>query len=411
MDYEVKKIYGKIKNKSAVVRVPGSKSITARALLIAALAQGESVLYGAQLSDDCATFISAVKALGIGVVADGTTVKVKGCGGKLPVKSASVYVGSAGTAARFITAMCALSEGEFTITSSGQMQRRPQAGLIAALENLGARFEFGGEKNCFPFTVRGVRLSQGEATVDVTKSSQFLSALLLAGVLAEKSLKITAVGSHGMDYVNMTLDMMWSFGVNVEEEGGAYTVSGAYSAKKYDVEPDVSAACYFYAMNKILGADIRVAGVFPHTVQGDIKFINLIKNFDGGRVDMGEFSDQALTLAAVAPYLKNPTEICGVAHIRGQECDRIKAIVRNLTAMGVKCEEREDGVKIYPCVSPCAPHGGNIETFGDHRVAMAFALCGLMTDGVTIKDAEVCSKTFKEYFQTLDGLIETLCGN
>ncbi len=405
MDYQVKSIYGKIKNKSAAVRVPGSKSITARALLIAALADGESTLYGAQLSDDCATFLNAVKALGIGVSVEGTTVKVRGCGGKLPVKNGEVYVGSAGTAARFLTAMLAFCEGEFKLTSSEQMQKRPQAALIGALKSAGAQFEFHGEENCFPFTIRGTRSPKDCVRVDVTKSSQFLSALLMAGVLADKPFKIAVEGNHGMDYVNMTLDMMWSFGVTVGEEDGAYTVSGGYSAKKYDIEPDVSAACYFYAANKILGTDIKVSGIMPHTVQGDIKFINLIKNFDGGRVDMSAFSDQALTLAAIAPFLSSPTEITGVAHIRGQECDRISAIVRNLTAMGVTCEEREDGVKIFPCKEV---HGAEIETFGDHRVAMAFAVAGLRVEGITIKNAEVCSKTFKEYFEVLDEVCEVL---
>lgn len=404
MNYEVRKIYGKIKNKSAVVRVPGSKSITARALLLAALADGESTLYGAQSSDDCATFIAAVKSLGIGVEIDGTTVKVRGCGGRLPKKSGEVYVGSAGTAARFLTAMLALSGGEYKLTSSAQMQKRPQAALISALKTLGAEFEFLNEENCFPFTVKGAHKAADEVTVDITKSSQFLSALLMAGVLAGKPLRIKTVGSHGMDYVNMTLDMMWSFGVSVEEDGGIYIVDGGYSAKKYDIEPDISAACYFYAINRLLGTEISVAGVMPRTMQGDIKFIELIKNFNGGRVDMSAFSDQALTLAAVAPYLENPTEIVGVAHIRGQECDRIAAIVRNLSAMGVKVEKREDGVKIYPCT----PHGAQIETFGDHRVAMAFSLCGLKTDGIVINNAEVCSKTFKEYFEVLDDLIEKL---
>ncbi len=404
MDYQVKNIYGKIKNRSVAVRVPGSKSITARALLLAALADGESVLYNAQLSDDCATFLKAVKSLGISAETDGSTVKIKGCGGKLPVSRGEIYVGSAGTAARFLTAICALSGGEFKMTSSEQMQKRPQGALIAALKSLGAKFTFFGEENCFPFIVRGTAECADCVEVDITKSSQFLSALLMAGVLAGKPLRVRTVGAHGLDYVKMTLDMMWSFGVNVAKVGGVYTVSGGYKAKRYDIEPDVSAACYFYAINKLLDTDISVAGVMPHTMQGDIKFINLLKNFEGGKVDMSAFSDQALTLAAVAPYLKEPTEICGVAHIRGQECDRIAAIKRNLTAMGVPCEERADGVKIYPC----APHGAEIETFGDHRVAMAFSVCGLRTDGIVIKDAEVCSKTFKEYFETLDNLIERL---
>lgn len=403
MDYEVRKIYGKIRNKRAAVRVPGSKSITARALFIAALADGESTLYGAQSSDDCATFVSAVKALGIDVAECGTTVKVKGCAGRLPVKSGQIYVGSAGTAARFLTAMCALSEGEFTLTSSPQMEKRPQGALISALEKLGARFTFHGRDYCFPFTVRGTREPADGVAVDITESSQFLSALLMAGVLAGKPLRIKTTGSHGMDYVKMTLDMMWSFGVDVSEEDG-YTVSGGYTAKKYEIEPDVSAACYFYAMNRLLGTEITVQGIMPRTMQGDIKFIELIKNFNGGRVNMSEFSDQTLTLAAIAPWLKEPTEICGVAHIRRQECDRIRAIVTNLTAMGVECEELSDGVKIYSC----EPHGAEIETFGDHRVAMAFAVAGLRADGVKIMNAEVCSKTFKEYFQVLDNLIDRI---
>jgi len=404
MDYQVKNIYGKIKNRSVAVRVPGSKSITARALLLAALADGESVLYNAQLSDDCATFLNAVKSLGIGVSIDGATVKVAGCGGRLPVNRGEIYVGSAGTAARFLTAMLALCDGQFRITSSEQMQKRPQAALIRALKDMGAAFGFEGEENCFPFTVYGTADPNDSVTVDITKSSQFLSALLMAGVLVHKPFKIKAVGSHGLDYVKMTLDMMWSFGVNVEERNGEYTVDGGYTAKKYDIEPDVSAACYFYAINKILGTEISVKGISFDSLQGDIKFIELLKSFNGGRVDMGGFSDQALTLAAIAPYLDKPTEICNVAHIRGQECDRIKAICTNLAAMGVKCEEFEDGVKIYPS----QPKPAQIETFGDHRVAMAFSVCGLRTDGIVIKDAEVCSKTFKEYFETLDNLIERL---
>ena len=400
MDYSVKNIYGKTNNNGIYVTVPGSKSITARALLIAALAEGQSILYGVQFSDDCATFLEAVKALGIAVEVDGTTVKICGCGGKLPVQSGEIFVGSAGTAARFLTAVAALSEGEFHLTSSAQMQKRPQKDLICALITAGATFEFEGEEYCFPFKVKGTVKPNSEVCVDISKSSQFLSALLMAGVLTNKPFTIKTVGSHGMDYVNMTLDMMWSFGVTVQEENGAYTVNGSYKAKRYEIEPDVSAACYFYAINRILGTDIKVRGIMPHTMQGDYKFIELIKNFDGGRVDTSTFSDQTLTLAAIAPYFSKPTEIVGVAHIRKQECDRLNAIVKNLTALGVKVEEREDGVKIYPS----QPHSAEIETFGDHRVAMAFAVTGLRCDGVTIKNAEVCSKTFKEFFTVLDDL-------
>ncbi len=404
MNYAVKNIYGKIKNKKAKVSVPGSKSITARALLIATLASGISQLENVQFSDDCTTFLQCVKDLGLCVKAEGTTVKIEGCGGELPVKSGKIYVGSAGTAARFLTALLAFSDGEFCVDCSPQMKKRPIAPLISALSAAGASFTFHGEENSFPFTIKGTSAPADEICVDVTKSSQYLSALLIAAVCAGKPVHIKPVGSHGMDYVNMTLDMMWSFGVDVTEDGGAYVVDGVYKAKRYEIEPDLSAASYFYAANKILGTEITVNGAMPRSMQGDSKFISLLKDFDGGVIDMSAFSDQALTLAAIAPYLKNPTEIVNVAHIRGQECDRINAIASNLTALGVKVEERADGVKIYPS----KPHGGVVETFGDHRVAMAFAILGLRADGVIIKDAEVCSKTFREFFDVLDKLVETL---
>lgn len=396
MNYPVKNIYNKIKNKNVTAQVPGSKSITVRALLLAALARGNSTLYNAQFSDDCVTFLNCLKALGINCEVDGTTVKIEGCGGKIPVRSAKINVQSAGTAARFLTALLAFSDGEFYIDSSEQMKKRPMQPLIDSLTASGATII--SDKGTFPLTIRGTSNPNPQITVDVTDSSQFLSALLLTGVCAKNGVKIHTVGRHGIDYINMTLDMMWSFGVTVEEENGVYSVCGDYSAKKYDVEPDVSSACYFYAANKILGTNISVNGVMPHSMQGDIKFINLLKNFNGGTVDMSGFSDQALTLAAIAPYLKNPTHICKIAHIRGQECDRINAIITNLAAMGVRCEEHPDGVTVYPS----KPKPAKIKTFGDHRVAMAFALTGLRADGIEIENAEVCSKTFTNYFKELD---------
>ena len=402
MNYKVQNIYNKIKNKKATVAVPGSKSITARALLLATLAKGESTLYNAQFSDDCAAFLECVKNLGIHCEVNGTTVKIEGCGGKLPVKSAKINVRSAGTAARFLTALLAFSDGEFFVDSSAQMKKRPIQPLIDSLTAAGATVI--SEGGTFPLTIRGTSNPSPEITVDITKSSQFLSALLISGVCAKRGVKLKTEGRHGLDYVNMTLDMMWSFGVTAEEKDGAYFVEGEYSAKKYDVEPDVSAASYFYAANSILGTEISVRGVTSHSMQGDVKFINLLKNFNGGKVDMSAFSDQALTLAAIAPYLDCPTHISGIEHVRGQECDRINAIVTNLTAMGIKCEEHPDGVTIYPG----APKPAKINTFGDHRVAMSFALTGLRADGIEIENAEVVSKTFTDYFKVLDKLCNDL---
>lgn len=396
MNYAVKNIYKKIKNKSVTAQVPGSKSITVRAFLLAALANGQSTICNAQLSDDCAVFLDCLKALGIACEVDGTTVKIEGCGGKLPVKSAKINVRSAGTAARFLTALLAFSDGEFYLDSSEQMQKRPIQPLLESLTAAGATIVSDG--GTFPLKIKGTSNPNHEITVDITKSSQYLSAILMAGVCAKYAIKLNTVGSHGLNYVNMTVNMMQSFGATVEESDGAYTVNGKYSARKYDIEPDISAACYFYAINKILGTDVKVKGVTSHSLQGDVKFINLLKNFNGGKVDMSAFSDQALTLAAIAPYLDRPTTICGISHIREQECDRIKAITQNLSAMGVKCEEHADGVTVYPSF----PKPAKINTFGDHRVAMAFALTGLCADGIEIQNAEVCSKTFKNYFDELD---------
>ena len=408
MDYVVPCIYGRIKNRAAEVSVPGSKSITARALFISALAKGTSTLYGAGLSDDCLTFIGCLKSLGIGVFLNGTTVTVEGCGGKLPVNGGEVYVGSAGTAARFITALLAFSKGGFTVKSSEQMKRRPMGDLISALEEAGARFEFLERENCFPFKIYGTSAPAREITVDITKSSQFMSAIMMAGVCAEGGITVKAAGAHGMNYVDMTCAIMQAFGACVAQrlpQGGEYTVTGAYSARKYDIEPDISAACYFYAMNRILGTDIKVRGVLPHSCQGDIRFMELMQSrFDGGEVDMSRFSDQALTMAAIAPYFSKPTHICGISHIRGQECDRINAIKVNLDALGVPCTATEDGVTI----SPAAPRPARIRTFGDHRVAMSFAVTGLRCEGVVIEHAEVCSKTFPDYFGVLGGLVAEL---
>lgn len=404
MNYTVKNIYGKTNGKSVSVSVPGSKSITARAMLISAIGRGTSTLYNTQFSDDCLTFLNCLEALGINYVKDGNTLHIEGCGGKLEKKYAEINVGSAGTAARFLPAFLAFQEGEYRLDCSPQMKKRPLSPLLDALKELGAGFEFLEDNNCFPFIIKGSKNVNTHIKVDISKSSQYLSALLISSVCAGKKMNITAEGLHGRDYVHMTENIMWSFGVNVKEKGGTYEVEGTYQPVRYHIEPDISAACYFYAINKILGTDIRVEGVMPRSMQGDMKFIDLIKNFDGGKVDMSAFSDQALTLAAIAPYLNEPTEICGVRHIRGQECDRIKAIAVNLTALGVKCEERDDGVKIYPS----KPRPAHIDTFGDHRVAMSFAITGLKADGIIIDRAEVCSKTFPTYFDTLDYITEKL---
>ena len=208
-----------------------------------------------------------------------------------------------------------------------------------------------------------------------------------------------------MDYVKMTADIMRSFGAYAVEEDGVWHAGGSYSAREYIVEPDVSAACYFSAANRVLGTDISVKNLPERSMQGDMQFIRLMQSgFDGGSVDMSSFSDQALTLAAIAPFFSQPTHICGTGHIRGQECDRIAAIVSAVRALGGKCEEEADAVTIFPS----ALRPARINTFGDHRVAMSFAVTGLRSEGVVIENAQVCSKTFADFFEVLDRLVKEL---
>lgn len=413
------------------VKVPGSKSITNRALLIAALANGESCLSGVLFSDDSRHFLGALKDLGFPVMVseENRTVTIEGFGGRIPcaegtdpqTPSATINVGSAGTAARFLTAFLGLSNGRFRITSSEQMKKRPMKELLLALEELGAQVIYEEEPYHFPFIIGNDGWKKKEVVIDVEKSSQFLSALLISSVLSEEDFVIHVEGSHGMAYVEMTIRMMEQFGVQVGKTAGdEFRIMGdaAYTAQDYLVEPDLSAACYFFAMGPVLKVPAKVLGVHLNCLQGDIQFLTVLKDMgcgiveeaDGVRVeppekelhggtwDLSSFSDQALTLAAIAPFAKEPVVIRNIGHIRYQECDRIAAILHNLNAMGIDCQEENGNITIYPGKAK----GCEIETYEDHRVAMAFSVPGLIIEGIRIKNPSCCRKTFENYFEVLE---------
>lgn len=407
------------------VEVPGSKSITNRALLIAALCAGTSVLRGVLFSDDSRHFIRALIALGFPVCVDEErrTVEVTGFGGAVPAENASVDVGSAGTAARFLAAYLGLSGGRYHMDASEQMKKRPMRELLEALEELGACVEYGEELYHFPFDIENRGTHRREVTVDVDKSSQFLSALLISSVLFDEDFVIHVTGSHGMAYVELTLAMMRQFGAEVIREGdGTFRVPGdaGYRPREYLVEPDVSAAAYFYAMCPVLGVSSLVRNVHRDCLQGDIRFLGVLEEMGcssietedgirmeppkdgklhGGSFDLSAFSDQALTLAAIACFADAPVTIRGIGHIRYQECDRVNAILQNLAAMGIAARRpEEDSVTVEPGTpGPC-----RIETFDDHRVAMAFAIPGLVTPGIVIENPLCCRKTFENYFELLE---------
>lgn len=411
------------------VSVPGSKSITNRALLLAALAEGKSRLEGVLFSDDSRHFLQALMDLGFAVSVDEAraVVEITGLGGRIPRREATVDVGSAGTAARFLSAFLGLSEGTYHLISSEQMKKRPMEELLTALEELGAECIFGEKPYHFPFTIGNTGVEKYEVTIDVDKSSQFLSALLISAVLFSEDFLIHVKGHHGMAYVEMTIRMMEQFGVTVERPApGTFRIPGtaAYRAGEYRIEPDVSAAAYFYAMGAVLKVPAKVHHVHWESLQGDTAFLHVLEQMgcrlleepdgilllppetgvlSGGTFDLSAFSDQALTLSAIACFAAEPVTITGISHIRYQECDRLQAIVTNLSHMGITCECPLEGTIV---IHPGKPHGCRIETFEDHRVAMSFAIPGLVTEGIIIENPGCCRKTFENYFEMLEGIIE-----
>lgn len=433
--YKVPFIYDKLTSTTSntnenvwKVSVPGSKSITNRALLLATLGQGLSTLKGVLFSDDSRHFLKCVQELGFETTVDeeNAIITVKGQGGLIPQKIANQYVGSAGTAARFLTALLGVSEGKYYMDSSDQMKRRPMAPLLNSLKELGCKVTFQGEEGYFPFILEGNGFGKNEITIDIEHSSQFLSALLISSCLCKEDFTIKVKGTHGMAYIIMTLKMMEHFGVKAEqtsEDTFIIKANQKYNALDYQIEPDVSAACYFYAMCPLLHIPVCVSHVHFESLQGDVQFIKILEqlgctaydkpegiylypptsmDYPGIAVDMSACSDQAITLAAIAPFASSPTTITGIGHIRHQESDRISAIVTELTKLGIKCDEKPDAVTIYPGnITPAT-----VSTYDDHRMAMGFSLIGLRNEGVIIDDPDCCRKTFENYFEVLESLIK-----
>lgn len=450
--YQVPCIYQKISPSAGLcVQVPGSKSITNRALLLATLGEGRSILRDVLFSDDSRHFLECIQTLGIKTEIDEAerTIQVEGMGGKIPRPEARLNVGSAGTAARFLSAWLGLSKGVYHMDASEQMRKRPMAPLLDSLQELGCQVVYEGEKGHFPFLLRGNGFRKNRIAVNIDKSSQFLSALLISSCLSPQDFLVTMEGSHGMAYIEMTLKMMRAFGVQAESLydctgngenhdccgcGGStqpygYRIPAGqhYQALDYQVEPDLSAACYFYAMCPLLGIPVTVQNIHcnDRSLQGDTAFLQVLEQmgctvldtdygvlaeppaggvYHGIDVDMSSFSDQAITLAALAPYADSPTTIRGIGHIRHQESDRISAIVTELGKMGILCEETDSSITIHPGL----PAPSTVETYDDHRMAMGFSLIGLRSPGIVIRDPDCCRKTFEGYFDLLDDIVRRL---
>lgn len=561
MLYQVRRLNAK---KEYELRVPGSKSITNRALLLAALSDRKCVLSGVLFSDDTRGFLDCLQQLGFEVTIEEELcrVTIQGTAGRIPNPEASINVRSAGTAARFLTVALAFAGGRYELDASEQMRKRPMQPVLTILEGLNVKFKFNNERYHFPFemiapmaweeetnhscndekrndVIRNSENCDGEnrscdqngennndsngkkeakhtgkeITIDTGLSSQFASALLMASCLLPDGLTIRLTGTRTEgSYIKMTLAMMKQFGIEVEKLSGEkdeirYRIGhqNRWGLEEYAIEPDVSAACYFYAMAPLLKTSVIVKGVYRQSLQGDIQFLHVLeqmgcrseetgkgirlwfdaqdaasddevgdqrgvvreqnagmRNFHGVDVSMKDFSDQTMTLAAIAPFADTPTTIRNIGHIRFQESDRLHAILTELQRLGVRCEEvpEADGIRIWPladesadgirswsladenadgirswlladqnsdegkmadrqtadgqtgkagvgqCDSSVSGAEGvvEIETYEDHRMAMAFTLSGLVLGGIAIKNPGCCGKTFEHYFDVIDSL-------
>jgi len=426
--------------------VPGSKSLTQRALVVAALARGRSRLRGGLDSDDSRALRSALRRLGVVVRESRAGWTVRGTGGALRPLRVPLRVGNAGTAMRFLTALVALGEGHYVVDGDRRMRQRPIADLIGALRQLGVEAR-GARRNRFPpVEIRAAGgLRGGTARLSGAVSSQYLSALLMVAPLAGREVRLRVTGRLvSAPYVNLTLAVMRAFGVRVAGPPTAgrrrpagpsakrsllYRVSGGqrYRPRTYDIEGDASSASYFLAAAALTGGRVRISNLDAGSAQGDAGFIDLLERMGcavirgrhgleavappggvlrGIDADMSAMPDVVPTLAAVALFARTPTRIRGAAHLRVKESDRLRALRLEIRRLGGACRETRDGL----IITPRPLRGALIRTYNDHRMAMAFALVGLRVPGVRIQNPSCVSKSFPGYFAHLFRLLKTPSG-
>jgi 3-phosphoshikimate 1-carboxyvinyltransferase len=406
----------------ARIRPPGSKSITNRALVCAALADGESLLTGALDSEDTRVMIDALRRLGIGVEHDRSTatIHVVGCRGQGPVDRADLHVANSGTTMRFLAATLSAGHGTYRLDGTPRMRERPIGDLLGALRQLGADAVCEAGNDCPPVVIRADGLAGGRATIAGDVSSQFLSGLLMAAPYARSPVELVVEGRLvSKPYIAMTSAVMEAFGVRVDAGSpGCFRIVAPqrYCGREYAIEPDASAASYFFAAAAITRGTVTVERLSHASLQGDVAFCDCLAcmgceiryregsitvvgaRLSGIDADMNAISDTVQTLAAVALFADGPTTIRNVAHIRHKETDRIHALAVELRKLGAGIEERPDGLRI----TPGALHAAEIDTYNDHRMAMSLALIGLATPGVVIRDPKCTEKTYPEFFRDLE---------
>ncbi|SDT13781.1 3-phosphoshikimate 1-carboxyvinyltransferase [Actinoplanes derwentensis] len=405
-----------------ITHVPGSKSITARALFLAAAAHGTTVLRDPLVSDDSTGFAEGLSTLGYTLDRQPGVWTIEGRPQGPGVQEASVYCRDGATTARFLPALAAAGHGVYHFDASAQMRRRPLGPITHALRELGVSIIHHQNEGHHPLTVHADGIKGGHITLDAGLSSQFLTALLLVGPLTNDGLTITVTDLVSAPYVDITLAMMERFGVQVHRDENTFTVPAQpYTAADYRIEPDASTTSYFLAAAAVTGRSVTIPGLGSSSLQGDLHFADVLARMGadvtltddsvtvtgapGGHlrgitVNMRDISDTAPTLAAIAPFADGPVRIEDVYNIRIKECDRLEACAENLRALGVPVETGRDWIEIQP--SP--PRPAHITCHGDHRIAMAFSITGLRTPGITLDDPGCVKKTFPDFHQALTDL-------
>ncbi len=406
----------------ADIAVSGSKSVSNRALILAGMATGKTRLGGLLRSDDTWWCADVLRRLGCAVEFDGTSATIQGIGETGP-KSSSLHVGSAGTISRFLPPVLAAGHaGKWKITASKQMSSRPVGALFDALRSGGSKIECLEGENTYPAIVHGNSFKGGAITMSGAVSSQFISGVLMGGGMAENGLDLTVEGGIVQsEYVQITLDVMAHFGAKIKTQKDFtrfFVEPGSYRARDLMVEADASTATYFAALAAVTRGNITLTNIGKNTRQPDYGFLEILERMGciversetassikmdgqlrgGFSVDMRPLSDATLTLAAIAPFADGPIHMHGVAHIRHHECDRISAMCASLTKLGIKVEEHDDGLSVHPGV----PEFGVMDTFEDHRMAMALAVLGVAGNGIELLDPGCVSKTCPSFFEQLE---------
>jgi len=408
--------------KSVEVAVPGSKSYTHRILIAAALSDGICTIHNALKSEDILLTLSALRQFGVRIEDCDDRLIVHGTNGVLKPCSDPVYLGNSGTSMRLLTGVAALGDGMYTLTGTERMLERPIQDLLDGLNQIGVFARSVNKNGCPPVEIRGEKVKGGALSLKCKISSQYLSSLLLIAPYTQEGLEITVTeGPVSRPYVDMTVDIMTRLGIDVVRDGyRLFTIHGhqAYRAGSYMVEPDCSQAGYFWAAAAITGSRIKVKGITKTSRQGDVRFTEILKAMgckvfhekdgiavSGGslsavEVDMADMPDIVPTLAVVAAFAKGTTLIKNVAHLKAKESDRLTAVVNELSKMDIKASCTDTGLSIKGG-RPC---GAVIDTYGDHRIAMSFALAGLKVPGIVIRDEKCVEKSFPDFWNVFENL-------